>query len=706
MTRLVNSGFLFKAPPKNESLISKLTVQWRWRWFKLWSNKEFHYYEDFSCTKKKGSIPLDKVDITDLKYPIALPKHPWVISINVQEYNREYILAAADEKSLLTWGKALEAVLKVDYIKVEEIASTNDIRKRNTEDSTKYLKILDDRDVVESYQFSDIDSISPVKSLDTPTDRVSKVGPYEVYDPRLEGKQSIDSDDGIYMPMNLHALNAEGASPNTPDCESPDINEDPDEIKIENSKIIASNDVYEAMTSKMRQDIAEAEGPDGNTESNEVIQEEKDRYDHLALLNEHLEKAEELRRKRAEMRSQSTSEYDDICNYKAMNEEESIDLYRQGRANTIAVEEPEEQPIRPRKGSGLAVLEELRRGEVGKFQLLLESYWVMHIYLPNKTVIKELVNLELPVEVLIEKLARLFGQHNNLHIFSLYVLSDIHQTYETVKKTDKDLGKGDLRLNNSMSFIEQGITTPKFLQVVSTKDIDKMLYEDYLNQKAEMKLTEKFVDMWIPFVKGYFSIPDLREVANLSGYIHFVYQTIYDLKTINHEVFLPRNAREIEECIKKTREQSLQLKGTNIKDACNTFLNRILIWPTANTIAFPIKRAEKTNFRMKHTEILVVFAKEHIGIVKAEKNIDYGNFMYWWHQNDITDFEVLVPKDVLVIKLSKPFDEGSCEFHIKSPMNKILNQLLENFKNSKKRVGKYKSMGHITLKPQGPHFDD
>ena len=740
---IIKSGSLHKAPPLYK-LKNKFAERWKQRWFILRSNKTLAYFDDRNSPKPKGDIPLDKVELQDIKHALVLEKRNWVIAINVKAQNREYYLAADDKETMLSWVKALKEALKIDYILASEVASSNFISTEriayNESESIDMkctitshpqirpdgLELLntEDSNIIDEYEIQEVD-------FESDTKRQSKVSPYEVYDQNSieicnsnfyvfeKSENEVAKMEEYYMPMKvLNSLNSMGeeepqaciSNQESPDSTSEtedkafpfeSSNKDRDYVIVsftEQGEIPEENE-FSPVKHKSSYQIYETMS---NLPANEP--ETINAYDHSDKTSEHLEN---ITQKLDDQKIGSyedpvrSSDYDDIFNFKLKNSiDEEIPLpVRTNRSYTDLPIDSEifELPKLPPKGIDIGFKEEFRKSLFGQFQNLLETYWVMYIFLPNKFVVKELVNIDCPVDSLIQKLAKLFTRQKYHHDFNLYVISDIHQTFET-KKTEKDNARNDRRLNNDMSFIQQGINSAKLLQLVSIKEIDQLNFNQYLKDISESNHIQKFCETWITFVKGYFSIPDLREVAALSGYVHYVYQSIFTSKNINYEIFLPKNAREISECVKKVREQSLNLKDTPIQTALKNFMNRISVWPTANTIAFPMTRIGKGIIINKQSDLLIVFANDHIGIVKADKNTDYSNFIYWWHKLDIGSFSIN-GKQNLVIKLRKPIDEGSCEFQIKSSMNKILFQLLENFLTEEKMpLTKRVSLGAIAVK--------
>ena len=720
MAELILSGYLYKAPPRDK-LKNMFADKWKRRWFKLWSNKNLAYFEDYNCPKPKGDILLDKVEVNDIKHTLVLEKRNWVISIDVKAQNREYFLAADDEETMLSWFRALKQALKVDYISVTEIASTNLMRLDSDSSEIKcdttisYLQIQPDgleRVDTDDSTFIDADE-TPEFDLKLDTKRESTVSPYIIYDQdsiqtcntniqvleKSDSDELVKNEDGVYYtPMRI--MNSLSSMDEEPLACSPEPNGHDSSDKdggyvitpFEEREKIRKNSEFSQMKPSPSFEIYETMNSPTAKEPETIHA-----YDHLDDLEEIMQKIGNQNIAEQEDRVVS-SDYDDIFNFKIRNsgDEEIPVPIRPNRSYTdIPVDNGTfEPPKLPPKSTGMGLKDDFRKSVLGQFQILLESYWVMYIFLPNRYIMKELVNIEFPVDNLIQKLAKLFAGQKHHHDFNLYVISDVHQTFEAFKKTEKDNARNDRRLNNDMSFVKQGINSAKLLQLVSIKEIDQEIFNKYLKDKAELNLTQKFCETWIPFVRGYFSIPDLREVAALSGYIHYVYQTTFTSKSISYDIFLPKNAREIPECIKTVREQSLELRETPIQVACANFMNRLAIWPTANTIAFPIKRIGK-GMMSKQSDLLIVFANDHIGIVKADKNTDYSNFIYWWHKLDIGSFSINA-KEILIIKLTKPIDEGSCEFLIKSSMNKIMCQLLENFLTAKKvPLLKQRSLGLI-----------
>ena len=749
MAQVIKSGYLYKTPPKDK-FKNLFADRWRLRWFGLCSDKSFSYYEDCNCTKAKGDIPLDKVELNDIKHTLSVEGRNWVISINVKDQNREYFLAANDKETMMSWYDALSQVLKIDYISFAEVASSNTLKREPIDTSesidmastgsNRYLELraekLDRIDTEDSIFAETPDEHETAPQVEN---RSSRVSPYETYN--VDNKEDADDKDmkeeDFYTPMNvINSLDSYHSQPLLSPIESLsksldmevkkdsiyEINDlDEPEVKKEYNKYVNIEITEEPYFEEMKLptlkasdseytefDIQPGMFEDENKKSEiEVPQLEPKisddiyemmnsphpdepeiirAYDHLDGMQEHLvtilERAEQ-ENTRYVTRNSVSRDYEDIACFKAKTGSASDVMetpIRFGRAMTDIIDtEVFEPPKLPPKGAGLALLDEFRKSYFGNFQNLLENYWVMYIFLPNKQIIKELVNLEAPVDVLLSKLAKLFTREKHLHDFNLYVVSDIHQTYEVGRKNDKEGVKNDRRLNNEMSFLKQGITSCKLLQLISIKEIDQNVYRDYVKEKYEMNTALRFCESWIPFVRGYFSIPDLREVASLSGYIHYVYQTTFLSKSISHNIFLPKNTRDVPECVKKVKDQSYDLKDTPVETVCVNFMKRLAVWPTANTIAFPVKRIGKGVLINKQSDFLFVFASDHIGVVKADKNTDYSNFVYWWHKLDISGFQVNTQKDILIIKLTKPIDEGNCDFQIKSSMNKILCQLLENF---------------------------
>ena len=742
MAQSIMSGKLYKSPPR-EKLKNKFADKWKLRWFVLWSNKTLSYFDDSNSTKAKGEIPLDKVELQDIRHPLVMERRNWVIAINVKAQSREYYLAADDEKTMLSWVKALKEALKIDYILVSEIASSNLMCIERTpfnesvsydmQNRTKsYIEILPGVDRMQSADsnITDLDEKPEINS-ESDVKRQSAVSPYEVYDQdsikicnsnifgleNSESKEIDTNEDGTYytaMKMLNSLSSADGDGDEAQACSS-----DPKSPMSPNSTLEDNACVFKSSSKSGNYVVASFGEQDRIPEESELLLKKPSHsadiyetmtsppvsepvtiheYDELAYLTEIMEGLEVRKIKNQEARAMS-SDYDDVLNLKEKNgpDEEIPVPVRPNRSNTdIPVNnEISDRPRLPPKSPGIGFKEDFRKSVFGQFHNLLDTYWVMYIFLPNKLVVKELVNIESSVDNLVQKLAKFFTGQKYHHDFNLYVISDIHQTFETLKKTEN--AKNDRRLNNDMPFISQGINSAKLLQLVSIKEIDQHAFNQYLKDKEESNHIQRFCETWITFVRGYFSIPDLREVAALSGYIHYVYQTIFTSKSVSFEIFLPKNAREIPECVKKVREQSLQLKDTSIQTACDNFKNRLSIWPTANTIAFPIKRIGKGVLVNKQSDLLIIFANDHIGIVKAEKNTDYSNFIYWWHKLDIGSFSIN-SKENLVIKLTKPIDEGSCEFNIKSSMNKIMCQLLENFLTEKKiPLTKRASLGAIAI---------
>ena len=758
MAQIVKEGYLYKTPPKDK-IKNIFADKWRLRWFKLSSNKNFSYYEDINSFKAKGDISLDKVDVSDIKHSLTTEGRKWVISINVTDQNREYLLAANNKETMMSWFEALRQVLKVDYILPTEVASSNTMKREMIETSesidlditstgsNRYLELKGEkleRIATEDSIFSD----TPETDETPPQleNRASRVSPYETYsvDDNKEDNIEDTKDENFYMPMSM--INSLDSYP-TETLHSPIISVSKSlDLDVRKESIYEINDPHELDPQKELNKYVNVEiGTECDTEETqppelltskseysefdiqpEISEEEHNMYklevpklepkisddiyemmnsphpdepevirayDHLDGMQEHLMNIlaqgdeEKTRGDKHVSHSSISSDYEDIAPFtiKAGSTSDVMDTpVRFGRALTDIIDiDVFEPPKLPPKGSGLALLEEFRKTPFGNFQNLLENYWVMYVFLPSKQIVKELVNLEAPIDVLLSKLAKLFTRQKHLHDFNLYVVSDVHQTYELGRRNDKESVKNDRRLNNEMSFLKQGITSSKLLQLISIKEIDQNTYKDYVKEKNEMHTAQRFCETWIPFVRGYFSIPDLREVASLSGYIHYVYQTTFLSKSVSHSIFLPKTTRDIPECVKKVRDQSIELKDTPVETVCINFMKRLAVWPTANTIAFPIKRIGKGVLLNKQSDFLFVFASDHIGVVKADKNTDYSNFVYWWHKLDISEFQVNSQKDILIIKLTKPIEEGTCEFHIKSSMNKILCQLLENFFSEK-----------------------
>ncbi|KAI6656762.1 RB2-associated-binding protein-like protein [Oopsacas minuta] len=783
MAQLIQSGYLYKTPPKDK-FKNKFADKWRLRWFKLLDNKKFTYYEDCNSAKPKGEIPLDEVEIDDIRHTLNIEKRDWVISINVASQNREYFLGANNKESMMSWFQSLKQVLKVDYILATEVASTNilshdnitsysdSLKRVETTGSARYIELLGSKlERIETEESTTIGPVDETNELERELipKRDSKVSPYAMYDldtpdnnDLVDQDNQVEGNEDFYMPMNLvnsipvdemednsdmlknpavltkdpnmsynrsnynenytqrheqeqtydeNEIPQNQASPQRPDYfdfeiseqrENKELNFEREEVQ---NKTSYGSDIYETMSSP------QADEP-------EII----NTYDHLEDAHEHVKaimlKLETEKLENREAKRAISKVYDDVIPYKikpgsTSDVTSSIPVRVMRSFTEIETEDVFEPPILPPKASGLATLDELRKSIYGNFTNLLERYWIMYIFLPNKYVTKELVSIEAPVENLLKKLAKLFLRQKDLHDFNLYLVSDVHQTYECNKKIEKEFVKNDRthrRLNNEMSFSKQGINSSKLLQLISIKEIDKRVFSDYLREKTEMSVTRRFCETWIPFVRGYFSIPDLREVASLGGYIHYIYQTTFQSKNISHDIFLPRYVRDIPECVKKCRDQSIALKDTPIETVCINFMKRMAVWPTANTLAFPIKRIGKGVLLSKQSDFLIVFANDHIGVVKADKNMDYSNFVYWWHKLDIAGFNVNMQKDVLTIKLTKPIDEGSNEFLIKSPMNKILCQLLENFFTEKtqtltKRVSLGAMSGNVIGKelPETPN---
>ena len=747
MAQVIKAGYLYKTPPKDK-LKNFFADRWRLRWFKLLPNKSFSYYEDCNSSKAKGDIPLDKVELCDIKQGLTVEGRNWVISINVVDQNRQYFLAANDQENMTSWYEALRQVLKIDYILVTEVASSNNTKRDcinssesididKSTGSTQYLELRAEQ-LERINTEASIFSVNPEISFPPQSEnRASKVSPYETYNVDKEGGDDKDTTEDFYMPMNMISSLDSYNSPISPpiinvskslDLEvkkdsiyvindlhefsvekefsyvNVDIGEESDKEETQQPKLKASDSEYsefdiqpdlaeEGNKSELEVPILQPKISDDIYEMMNSPQPDEPEiiqcYDQLDKMQEHLisildrVEDERLSGDRHVSHNSVSSDYEDIVPFKnkSGSTSDAMELpVRYGRALTdITDTEVFEPPKLPPKGSGLTLLDDFRKTAFGNFQNLLENYWVMYIFLPNRQVIKELVSLEAPVDALLTKLAKLFTRQKHLHDFNLYVVSDIHQTFEVGRRNDKESVKNDRRLNNEMSFLKQGINSSKLLQLISIKEIDQNVYKDYVKGKNEMNIAQRFCETWIPFVRGYFSIPDLREVASLSGYIHYVYQTTFLSKSISHNIFLPKNTRDVPECVKKVRDQSVELKDTSVETVCINFMKRLAVWPTANTIAFPVKRIGKGVLLNKQSDFLFVFATDHIGVVKAEKNTDYSNFVYWWHKLDISGFQLNTQKDILIIKLTKPIDEGSCDFQIKSSMNKILCQLLENF---------------------------
>ena len=317
---------------------------------------------------------------------------------------------------------------------------------------------------------------------------------------------------------------------------------------------------------------------------------------------------------------------------------------------------------------------------------LLNDYWLMSFILPNSKVYKQLIDLTLPIETILQPLLNCFDHSYTSPdaYLSIQVVGDMYQTYNTQKSSRTDKKKGTQSLGWKMSFSSQGVLTSKIvgikLRVDVTAKLNSIKLERFLYEMNHLSESDFFCMSWVSFVKGNFPVLDTSISAHLSACIFLIYVAIPNCKIKEVNQFVPSHLKKVISHMNSIREEIRTMKYSDTLSICHLFLKNLSPSRSGNAISLPVVKVKKLSMRLKYINCIFVVGNYHIGIVRIENESVYGKldtFSEFWHFSEIRGWSIISAKEIVFIQLAQRVKSLEKMISFLSPNTDFIGSLLK-----------------------------